>query len=317
MSAGPAGDAGGAPVPYRCRVFGLDVDCDWPLAGSSEGPATDGREIRRVSVRRVAPAEIDDAWHSPGEPLLTAADGGVERSADCYRLWVEGFGRYLVSADGTFIGCERDAAPPGHHERFVFAQALPVAAVLQGLEVLHASAVGSASGAVAFTGASGAGKTTLAGGLVRRGATFLTDDVLALEADGDAALVHPGPAFMAMRPDAARLDGGGHLGDSVGRTDKLHFSPSVPGEPALLRAIYHLESGDAIEIAGLRDAGAQRVLSLAFVPYIRPPARLMRHLELAQLLGRHVPQFAIRAPRLQNTEAVLDAVQAHMRGIGL
>jgi ABC-type multidrug transport system ATPase subunit len=52
----------------------------------------------------------------------------------------------------------------------VLAQVLPLAAVLRGIDVLHASAVALAAGPIAFLGGSGAGKTTLASRIVARGA---------------------------------------------------------------------------------------------------------------------------------------------------
>ena len=63
----------------------------------------------------------------------------------------------------------------------MLAQVLPLAAVLRGTHVLHASAVALAGRAVAFMGRSGVGKTTLAGRIVAHGARLMTDDVLAVD----------------------------------------------------------------------------------------------------------------------------------------
>ena len=69
---------------------------------------------------------------------------------------------------------------------------LPFAALLQGLEVFHASAVVQGGEAIALLGPSRAGKTSLALELCARGASFLADDVLALETREDALFAHPG-----------------------------------------------------------------------------------------------------------------------------
>ena len=103
-----------------------------------------------------------------------------------YRLLADDYGSWLVSSDGTAI---RTAPPsdlaPWLWERFLVAQVLPFAALLQGVEVLHASGVVLHGRVVAIVGASGAGKSSVALNLVLRGAGFFTDDVLALEPAGE------------------------------------------------------------------------------------------------------------------------------------
>ena len=57
-----------------------------------------------------------------------------------------------MSLDGREAACEADAVTVERTERFLFAQVLPLAAVLQGLDVMHASAVAWDGGVVAFVG---------------------------------------------------------------------------------------------------------------------------------------------------------------------
>ena len=72
-------------------------------------------------------------------------------------------------------------------QRLMFAQALPLAATLQGLALLHASAAEIDGRAFGFIASSGAGKSSLVVHLVATGDTrLLTDDVLALESSGEA-----------------------------------------------------------------------------------------------------------------------------------
>lgn len=64
--------------------------------------------------------------------------------------------------------------------------------------VLHGAVLGSASGALAISGPSGAGKTTLAQALLKEGWSYLSDDFCPLSrADGR---VHPFPRSLWVRP---------------------------------------------------------------------------------------------------------------------
>jgi hypothetical protein len=77
----------------------------------------------------------------------------------------------------------------------------------RGWPALHASAVAVGGRAVAFVGPNGGGKTTLTAALLRSGFPLLTDDVLALEAGGEAGdgaiLGRPGYPQMRLWPDQA------------------------------------------------------------------------------------------------------------------
>jgi hypothetical protein len=285
--------------------------------------------VTRVS--QVAPAVIDEAWAADAERLLEYRDparsdgaGAVvsfiaDRSSKQYRFWAQDFGRYLVSTDGGVIACENGTVGREQHERFVLAHALPVAAILRGYEVLHVSAVAGDGGAAAFAGASGSGKTRLASRLVARGAIFLTDDVLAVEAAGDHVLAHPGAPFMAIRPDDAAMlaEVGRRLGTAVGSTDKTHVLAPMRGTVRRLRAIYHIHWGDTFQISPLERGDLNRVLALSFVPYLATPERLMRHLTIAQLLSGGVAQFRLETPGTEFRDEMLAALEAHMHDAGV
>lgn len=317
MPGAPASLSGPRPAAHRVRAFGLEIESGWPLTGSH--PASPG-DAARPPATRVTALDADAfaaRWAGPGERIFEPefADGRrrftVDRGAEAYRLWLEDFGRYLVARDGGWIACEQGATPAGVQERFVFAQALPVAAVLHGYEVLHAGAVCGPAGAAAFVGPSGTGKTTLTTRLLRRGARLMTDDVLALEVTGAAPLAHPGPPFMAIhRSDAGET--GPDLGPEVGRSDKLHIARAVPDRPATLRAVYHLARGPSYALTPLDDAARHAILAHAFVPYLRTPERLLRHLEIGEQLNRHVAQFRLQTPPGGLDDGQLDRVHAHL-----
>ena len=310
---------------YWCSAFGLTVESDWSLAGSTATPPEAEEPTTVTHVRRVPSTAIDAVWQHTADRILEhrrddgEVDFTVDRSAEHYRFRLEGFGRYLISVDGTSIVCELAAADLVHHERFVLAHGLPVAAVLQGYEVLHASAIATDGGAAAFAGASSAGKTSMATRLVTRGGAFLTDDVLAVEPSDGHVLAHPGPAFMAIRHDDAAMiaELGGRSGAALGATDKMHVSPPSRGRASRLRVIYYLQWGDTFAITPLEPANLSRVLALSFVPYLAAPERLVRHLRIAQLVSADVAQFRLQTPRSHLTDEMLATLEGHMRDAGL
>ena len=60
---------------------------------------------------------------------------------DGFLLSGDRYGEHLISPDGLRLRCLPREAPRESWQRFLIAQVLPFAAVLKGLEVLHASAV--------------------------------------------------------------------------------------------------------------------------------------------------------------------------------
>jgi hypothetical protein len=310
--------AGSLNEVHTVDAFGLRVEADWPLAGATPAPSvTSGRYV--ATVRRVEPALLASVWDLPAERLLEREFRGeiamtFERAED-YRIWAKGFGRYLVSADGCEVRCEQGGIPDHVQERFLFAQVVPLAAVLQGFELLHASAICLKGVAVAFAGPSGAGKTTLMSRLLARGAGLLTDDALSLEHVSGKLVAHPGPPYVAI---AERGDGGPadlveQLGQVVGKSDKLNaVVPTVQGAFPL-RAVYHIEPGSALELLPLDTDVVQRLLGSVSVPYVLTSDRLQRLLQTAHVLAETVPQVRLRFPRIVDITDVVEAVEAHAR----
>jgi hypothetical protein len=115
---------------------------------------------------------------------------------------------------------------------------------LQGKVGIHANAVSLEGLAVAVAGISGMGKSTLSTYCVSRGAGFITDDVLTVDANGFA---HPGIPRLKLYP---------HTGESLGldasedTNYKIHYHPEKLGatlhqQPVPLGIIYLLaESSD-------------------------------------------------------------------------
>jgi hypothetical protein len=309
----------------RGVAFGLRIAGAFPAPGLWTAAATAAR--RRVSLGIVPPAALAQWWPDcEGEPLLRlplgdngpilALDEHPERG---YRLRVDGFGDYLIAGDGQRVLLTPGPVECWRWQRLLTAQVLPIAALAQGLELFHASAVALDGRVLAFAGASGAGKTTLAARVMLADAAFVSDDVLALERVGDEVIAHPGPALMNLRESTEQLLSAHErkrLGVEIGR-DKAGPRLLVRREAQALplHAICLLRRtssrNDRVRVVRLSAPGPAELLGAGFGTVIRTPARLVRRLDLCAHMARHTTVFALEAPVQAGPEALAEAVLRH------
>ena len=283
--------------------------------------------MRRVSLELVDRPPLERWWPArDAEPLLRRPVGheGLVLAVDEHRrhgylVWVDGFGAYLIARDGRRVLLQPGRSESWHWQRLLTAQVLPIAALAQGLELFHASAVQLEGRVLAISGAGGAGKTTLAAALMLAGATFVTDDVLALELARDDLIAHPGPALMNLRESAAGplSTWDGALGVELGRDDAAARLLVRREDRALpLQAIYYLRRAsryDRVRIEALYPPSPGLLLGSAFGTAIQTPGRLVRRLELCARIARHIGVFALDAPAQASPAALARAVLRHAR----
>ncbi len=137
----------------------------------------------------------------------------------------------------------------------LFIGASPIAGILHQRRriCLHASAVATPKGAVAFLGCSGFGKSTLAAALAARGYPLVTDDVAAIEhLDApDLWAVHPGPGHLKLWPDslaALGLDADSLPPVRPGMEKRFFSLPPAGSRPHRLAALCVLGMHRASEI---------------------------------------------------------------------
>lgn len=307
----------------RARGFGLDVVGDLDALGlpSADGPPSS----RTTTVELVSKRELDAYWR-PGEAESVFRHGrdpdrpeqAIERHPELgYRLTARDFGSAVVELDGRRVHAARPAAATRRWRRFLVGRILPAAAALQGLEIMHASAVSFDHSALAFTGPSGVGKTSLALHLVLRGARFVTDDVLAVEMD-DGLRAHPGAAVAGVRrSEAQRLTTveRRRLGDFSGHGGKTYLTIDAGSQSLPLEALYFLErreEGD-VAIERVSTPGAPELLSSSFMPSIRTRRRTLTHLELWSRIARDVVVFRVGVPAFLDASGLAAEVERHLR----
>jgi hypothetical protein len=304
----------------RTRAYGLQVACDLPLAGLPE--AAQAAAARETVVRAVAEtpsagplARLLERRGPGGAPDVTLdrrdSDGAL-------LLWKAGAGSYLVAGDGASIDCAGAHVGGTDWQRFLLAQALPAAALLRGFEPLHAAAVTCDGRALAFTGPSGAGKTSLALALTLGGCGLLADDVLSLELVGDDVMAHPGPGLAEIRwatLDALSLHARGRLGRPLAVDERgLRCQVGADERARPLGALYRLELAPAErvpEIERISSPSPAMLLGSSFNFVVRTPARLKAQLYVHARIAGTVPVFRIAAPAGCRPELLAEHVREH------
>jgi hypothetical protein len=287
----------------RSTAFGLDVESELPLALLDASAARATARTLAVSLRPGARC----SWPAPDELLCEdrQADGSLIYEVRAhhhagYLIAGPHYGAHMLSTDGRLLVCDPEGLPDASWQRLLIAQVLPFAAVLQGLEVFHASAVVLDGQAVAFVGPSRAGKTSVALELCRRGAGFLADDVLALEPRAGALVGHPGSPLAGLdRAEAERAPDGLAAAEILGENSReLLVRTQAAAAPAPLGALFFLErraDGPAQpRFEPLADAGA--LLGATFNFILASPRRLLGLLDVCALAAQRRVERVLAGP---------------------
>ena len=272
-------------------VFGLVFRSELPLPELPPAPAE-------------AAADVDIRSGAVGMPMEGSAGYSVTKEGTLLR--VADVGLFLVR-DGREIVVE---AAPGASERnvrlFLLGSALGALLHQRGLLPLHANAIEMDGKAVAFSGHSGAGKSTIAAWFHDRGHRILSDDVCVIGFDADGrALAYPGIPRLRLWREA--LEASGRDADEYHRSFDALDKYDVPSErrtldPLPLAAIYLLRQaeegvdGPSIERLQGVDCVETVIANTYRGAYLRTIGRTGEHLAACLRISRQVPVF--RATRL-------------------
>jgi hypothetical protein len=296
-------------------AYGLALGGDIAVLGASDAP--EGSWRGEVAVSRGAEAEpaaferIFAQGTGPDGPLIT-----LDRTVAGYELRIAGFASFQIAPDGRRVGCRPEIGPAWRWQRVLAGHALPFAAVLQGIEVLHAGAVALGGRAIAIVANSHGGKSSLAVNLALRSARLLTDDALAVESHNGCVLAHPGVGAVTIRMAEVeqlkalglfpRLDVLGEHGDVV------RVLMDRQDEPVPLAACYWPERVDDGPIRFERLApDPRRVLTSTINLVLRDPERLARHFAISTEIASTVPLYRAQFGRGVGAAELAAAIEAH------
>jgi hypothetical protein len=244
------------------------------------------------------------------------------RSPNGYLLRFPNLADFTVSTDGSKVAAYPVAGVSKQTiEHLYLNQVLPLALSRQFKLVLHASAVEIGNFAVAFLGASGQGKSTLAASFSTSGCRFLTDDGLQLEKGPQGYLIQPSHPSIRLWDDSreALIPETAQAAPAVDYTPKSRL---LAGDQVAycdasrpLRCMYFLGEGDtetvSIEAVGGRNAMIELVRH-TFLLDIEEREMLLHHFGQLTELARLPMFFRLDYPRqYEMLPQVRDAVIRH------
>jgi hypothetical protein len=253
----------------RYVAYGLQLRCPFELPGMSlvEAPGLPSLSLQLTTV-----AELEAAWGGPdGSPVWEG------RLGDGRRLRIErGSGGDVLFSYGVHARFRLDraqkvleCAPANDHmdwKRVLISKVLCNVSVMLGYEGLHAAALDTPEGVVAFAGASGVGKSTLAFELVRRGWPLFADDMLTLRRGPSKVQAYPATSHMTVSEDLARTCELDELGATVAKLagERWLAAYGACQRPRPVRALCLLERGPRLSL----DARVLPANPLLLAPYM-------------------------------------------------
>lgn len=229
------------------------------------------------------------------------------RLTDSYVLRFPDLADFEVSSSGdAVIAHPAEGGDDVTVEHLYINQVVPLALSRQGLPAFHASVVTVSSGAVAFLGNSGMGKSTLAASFALEGAAFLTDDSLLIEETNGGCSALPSHASLRLWEDSveALIDDDNPMAATISYSTKArllagdalrHTNESQP-----LLAAYLLEGEEkpGVTIRPLTGQDRQMAwLSNSFLLDIEDRELLAQHFDWTHRISAVVPTFALDYPR--------------------
>jgi hypothetical protein len=291
-----------------CRTaFGLALAIDPRISIPGLGESTQAAATDPPSRVRLDAEELNRRWEALtteptrarelrfGETLLLSVDFAEPAG---YLMWARDFGRILISPDGIELLCDPDPASEAWANILPF-QALPLAATIRGLEVLHASGVILDGRAVLAAGPPGAGKSSLAAALVRSGGQLLSDDAVALELKEGTLIAHAGSTVLQMRAaEDKRLSSEERT--ALGRpaspvAGKRRYVTGDTPDPVPLACLFLLErSEQEPAVERLEAVDPFELIASTFNLSVRTPARLQRQLDVVSVIASNSLAYRLR-----------------------
>jgi hypothetical protein len=293
-------------------IFGLTVRSQLPF----------GEFFQEADLENAADVEVRWGVVDVGE----TAPAGYSTSPAGTLLRVPRTGAFLIRQGREIIVSIDPEGSERNLRLFLLGSAFGALLHQRGLLPLHANAVEIDGRAVAFSGHSGAGKSTMAAWFHDRGHRILSDDVCVIATDADGkAVAYPGIPRLRLWREA--LEASGRSADEYQRSFDDMDKYDVPtleqrrSEPLTLDRIYMLRKADDGPAVGriTRLSGVEAVDALVSNTYrggyLSMIGRTGEHLMACVRIAKAVPVYA--AERLWGFDSFTQEAErlaAHGRG---
>lgn len=286
---------------YYYRTYGLTIASQLELPELPQAEATSQPDV--VVLTPGVADKLEGA---------TFRQGWLEMGDDRCQITIEGIARYRVEQGQRILldrRVPRDVSPvadPGDIRLFLLGSALGALLHQRHWLPLHVSALKTPGGVWAFTGHSGAGKSTIGAWLhYTQNWPLVTDDVAVIKPHEETPYLHPGPPRVKLWKDALAALGiktEGLVRDLT-REDKYHLmlNKGFQDHPAPLKALVMLERAEEGEAASLERIQGVEAFKSVMATLYRPemgtefntPEQLMR--ECIKLAGK-IKVYRFRRP---------------------
>lgn len=278
-----------ATAAFVWRRFLEGADTDAIASALAERHGIDASRARADVVAALQPEAPSDSPAPEDYQFHRSATGYVQFNRDQPELEIDETGAMLAVA---MPASQRRPRRLGNSVRAI----VPKILSLRGHTVIHASAVVVQGRLLAFSGRSGAGKTTTARALVERGATLVSEDKLLVRTDGESTVAwRDAEAYIDTWVMQATIT---LLAD--GRISCAALDEAAHGEQLPIAELGFLDvaprHGDQLVA---RRLGLQEAASASFRGMFLGtalPSRWRRQLEAAAALAERVPGYAVTMP---------------------
>lgn len=246
-----------------------------------------------------ASGEEADAEIALGQ-FESASGPGFTVVGDTATLVVPDVARFRITGGRSIVVAPAQGGSERNIRLFLLGSALGALLHQRGILPLHANAIAAEGQVVAFLGASGTGKSTLAGWFRGQNCPILSDDVCAVTREDGRPMVHPGIPRLRLWQSALEVLGRGSGGlqpsfDGAGKFDLP--DPGAPEVAMPLARLYWLRRTDApalrIEPLNGSEALAAIVRNTYRGGFVGLAGLAARHMDLSIELAKQVPVFAV------------------------
>jgi len=261
-----------------------------------------------ISIRFGAVDHLEKNGNLPDPYLKLTPDEAI--------FSIDHVGSFQITGGEEIIIQPDDQVDHGLLQRYLVGAGIAILLYQRGRLVLHASAVKINERGIAFLGASGAGKSSIATALFVRGHPLLVDDITAVELDRKGAWIHSGFPQLKLSAQAARVMDierkGGHFLDDL--EDKRSYRIDTPNAatPVELTIIYVITDGAETVIKPIPSQEAIAELVRYSIPPSLVRMNVAGHFVKCVELAKHIKFYRLyRSSSLEQLPELAIRLEKH------